>query len=196
MKSIIFSSIALFALSGQLLSQPLETGDTIPDTTLRDASGAEHKLQDLVKDKPAVLIFYRGGWCPFCTKHLAALADIEQQVRDAGHQILAISPDQPSELAETPDRDQLGYRLLSDSGMETTKAFGIAFQVPADRVAIYKSEHGIDLEAASGETHHMLPHPAVYVAGSDGVIRFAHVNEDFKVRLEPEKIIEVVNGKE
>lgn len=76
--------------------------------------------------------------------------------------------------------------------METAKAFGSTFQVPAELVSKYKTEYQIDLEAASSQTHHLLPHPAVYVIGTDGIIRFAHVNEDYKVRLEPDKILEVV----
>lgn len=124
-----------------------------------------------------------------------AVAEIEKDILATGHQILAISPDQPAKLAETPDREKLNYRLLSDSNMETAKAFGISFQVPNELVSKYKDEYQIDLEAASGQTHHLLPHPAVYVVGTDGKIRFAHVNEDYRVRLEPEKILEVVKGR-
>jgi len=120
--------------------------------------------------------------------------EIEKDILAAGHQILAISPDQPSKIAETPDRESLGYTLLSDSSMETAKAFGITFQVPAELVSKYKNEYQIDLEAASGQTHHLLPHPAVYVIGTDGIIRFVHVNEDYKVRLEPAEILEAVKG--
>lgn len=59
-------------------------------------------------------------------------------------------------------------------------------------VAIHKSEYGIDLKAASVQTHHLLPHPAVFVVDARGVIRFAHVNPDYKIRLEPEKILEAI----
>ncbi|MGF1678896.1 MAG: peroxiredoxin-like family protein [Candidatus Methylacidiphilales bacterium] len=192
MKCFLLFSILLSALAGELLARPLAAGDSIPDTSLLDEAGKAVKLNDLVREQPAVLIFYRGGWCPYCTRHLSALAAIEKDILAAGHQILAISPDQPAKLAETPDRENLNYRLLSDSTMETAKAFGITFQVPAELVSKYKNEYQIDLEAASGQTHHLLPHPAVYVVGTDGVIRFAHVNEDYKVRLEPGKILEAV----
>lgn len=52
----------------------------------------------------------------------------------------------------------------------------------------------IDLEAASGRTHHLLPHPAVFVADTGGTIRFAHVNPDYKVRLEPKSILEAAKA--
>lgn len=169
-------------------------GDAAPEVTLRTDKDAAFDLHAALKQKPAVLIFYRGGWCPYCTKHLAALAGIEKDLADAGFQLLAISTDQPSKLREKPENGALGYQLLSDSRMIAAKAFGIAFQVPDELVAKYKSGFGIDLEAASGQTHHLLPHPAVYVVDQKGVIRFAHVNEDYKVRLEPEKVLEAARA--
>ncbi|MDP3851705.1 MAG: peroxiredoxin-like family protein [Luteolibacter sp.] len=195
MKRIPFITLLSLAVSSAFLvaeEKPpahLKTGDPIPDVVLRDADGGEFKLREHIAKQPAVLIFYRGGWCPFCTKHLMALVDIKDKLVANGYQLLAISTDQPAKLKETPNREKLGYTLLSDSDMATAKAFKISFQVPDELVAKYKSEYQIDLEAASGKTHHLLPHPAVFVVGKDGVIRFAHVNPDYKTRLDPEAIL-------
>lgn len=164
-------------------------GDPLPDLTLRTDKDAAFSLRDSVKQKPAVLIFYRGGWCPYCTKHLSALGGIQKDLADAGFQLLAISTDQPAKLREKPENAALGYTLLSDSQMTAAKAFGISFQVDDATLDKYKG-YGIDLEAASGQTHHQLPHPAVFVVDQKGIIRFAHINEDYKARLEPEKILE------
>lgn len=192
-KLLLISAILVLPLSlmAQTPFTPLKAGASVPDVTLKMDAGKTVSLRKMVSEKPAVLIFYRGGWCPYCTKHLSAVMDIEAAVLDAGYQILAISPDQPAKLAETPDREKLGFTLLSDSLMDASKGFGIAFEVDAATREKYK-EYGIDLEKASGQSHYLLPHPAVYVVGTDGVIRFAHVNEDYKVRLEPEKILEAV----
>ncbi len=137
--------------------------------------------------------FYQGGWCPFCTKHLAALASIEKDLAAAGFQLLAISTDAPANLREKPEHQTLTYTLLSDSTMDAAKAFGIAFTVPDDVLVKYKG-YGIDLEAASGQKHHLLPHPAVFVVDKTGVIRFAHVNSDYKTRLDPAKILEAARA--
>ena len=139
-----------------------------------------------------MLIFYRGGWCPFCTRHLKDLAGIEDDLNKAGAQLFAISMDTPAKLKATPARDQLHYRLLSDSDAVAIKAFGIAFKVDDATVEKYKG-YGINLDAASGKDHHLLPHPAVFVTNTNGVIRFAHVNADYKVRLEPKKILAAVS---
>lgn len=174
-------------------SAPLKVGDKIPDVTLRTEEGKEVKLRSLVAEKPTTLIFYRGGWCPFCTRHLKELNGIEKDIAAEGAQLLAISMDQPEKLKATPSHDQLGYKLLSDSEAAAIKAFGIAFRVEDATIEKYKT-YKIDLEAASGEKHHLLPHPAVFVAGTNGVIRFAHVNTDYKVRLEPAKVLQAIKA--
>lgn len=189
----------VFLMSSLVKAEPAsawaKVGDTVPDVKLLTEDDAAVSLREVVKEKPAVLIFYRGGWCPYCNRHLGALAEIEGKVLAAGYQILAISPDQPAKLKAAPNREKLGYRLLSDRKAEVAQALGIAFEVPAELVAKYKNEYQIDLEAASGETHHLLPHPAVFVVGRDGVIRYVHVNPDYKIRLTPEEILAIIEAK-
>ncbi len=177
-------------------SEPLVTGQSIPDPALRTEEGAAVKLSEALDGRPSVLIFYRGGWCPYCTKHLSALASIEAELLEAGYRIFAISPDQPSVIRETPDRENLKYTLLSDSSAAAAKAFGLVFQVPGELVSKYKNEYQIDLEAASGMDHHQLPHPAVFIVDAAGVIQFVHVDENYRERLEPEKILEAVRASE
>ena len=172
---------------------PLKVGDSIPDVKLRTEDDKEVSLRKLVSEKPTVLIFYRGGWCPFCNRHLQSLAGIEDDLNKAGVQLLAISMDQPAKLKATPDREKLHYRLLSDSDATAATAFGIAFKVDDKTVEKYKG-YGINLDVASGNDHHILPHPAVFIANTNGVIRFAHVNPDYKVRLEPAKVLEAARA--
>jgi len=189
MKLITLTTLgAAFALSA-VAAEPLKPGDSLPDVPVKTVENRSVPLKQLVAGKPTVLIFYRGGWCPFCTKHLSGLAEIQDDLKAAGFQMLAISMDQPSKLKETPNYDQLDYLLLSDSDATAAEAFGLVFTVPDDLVTKYKNNYKIDLEAASGQTHHKLPHPAVFIVSADGTIQFAYVNEDYKVRLEPNKIL-------
>lgn len=169
--------------------EPIAKGDPVPEVEVLDAESQTVALREITRAKPTALVFYRGGWCPFCTRHLMALAEAKDDLTSAGFQIIAISPDQPAKIKSTPNRDKLDYTLISDSTMEAAKAFGIAFKVPDDLVERYKTQHGIDLEAASGQTHHLLPHPSVYLIDQKGNIRFAHVDPDYKKRLAPEAIL-------
>jgi len=121
---------------------------------------------------------------------LAELAKVKGELRERGIDILALSPDRPELVKRNQDNSAFDYRLLSDNDMEAALAFGIAFQVEEELVRMYKENHSIDLEADSGRNHHLLPHPAVYLVDSEGVVRYAHVNPDYRDRLSAEEILQ------
>jgi peroxiredoxin len=119
---------------------------------------------------------------------LVQLRDLEPDLIQMGIQLLAVSPDRPAKLRETIAKHNLGYRLLSDSNMSAAQAFHIAYRVDEGTLK-YLREHGIDLEEASGEGHHLLPVPAVFLVGTDGLIQFEYVNPDYRVRLQPDLLL-------
>ena len=167
----------------------LKVGDSIPDVTLRTVDNQEVKLRTLVAEKPTVLIFFRGGWCPFCNAQLGSLVGIEQELNKEGVQLIAIGMDQPSKLRETMQHDKVDYTLLSDSDASAVKAFGIAYKVDDGTLARMKS-FNVDLDAATGNSDHILPHPSVFVVNTSGIIRFAHADTNFRVRLPASKVLE------
>lgn len=119
---------------------------------------------------------------------MGALGTVEPKLLELGYQVLAVSPDRPAKLHETHEKFAFGYRLLSDSRMQAASAFGIAFTVDDATLLKYKG-YGIDLEEASGESHHVLPVPSVFIAGTDGIIRFVYTNPDYRERLAPDEVI-------
>ena len=169
-------------------TRPLKAGDRLPAVEVTDVEGRALDLSRVVAAKPAVIIFYRGGWCPYCNRHLGALGTIEPRLVKLGYQVLAISADRPAKVLVTREKFGFHYRLLSDSTMEAARAFGIAFKVDDGTLQKYQG-YGIDLEAASGETHHLLPVPSVFIGGTDGVIRYAYSNPDYKVRVSPKEVL-------
>lgn len=181
------SNPGLVALSAEEI-QPLQVGTMIPGITLREIKGNEIALKSLISKKPTVLVFYRGGWCPYCNLQLGHLKEIEQQIIDAGWQIIAVSPDRPDKLYETMEEHQMKYTLLSDSTMQASMKFGIAFKVDNGTVEKYRS-YGIDLDDASGQNHHMLPVPAVFLIGTDGIIKFTYANPDYRIRLDTQVLL-------
>jgi peroxiredoxin len=102
------------------------------------------------------------------------LREIEPQLKNLNVQLLAISPDQPSKLI-----------LLSDSDMVTARSFRVAYKLDDQTLAEFK-KYNIDVDEASGQRHHMLPVPAVFLVTTNGLIQFEYVNPDYKVRLDPE----------
>lgn len=166
---------------------PLLLGSAMPDAAMQTIDGKPTRLKDQVNSKPTVLVFYRGGWCPYCNTQLSELRKIRKPLEDMGYQMIAISPDLPVELNKTLDKDQLDYTLLSDSKAEALTAFGIGFRVDDATIKEYKS-YGIDLEKASGENHHALPVPSVFIVDGMGVLQFSYSHPDYKVRV-PGKVV-------
>lgn len=168
---------------------PLLIGEKIPDLILKSAENKDTQLAALFKNKKTVLVFYRGGWCPYCNMHLSALAEAEKQILDLGYQIIAISPDTPENLKITAEKDKVKYTLLSDSKGELIKATGIAFEAPEN----YKSTINV---YSNGVNTNFLPVPSVFVVNADSDILFEYISPDFKHRISSELLISVLKNLE
>ncbi len=161
--------------------------------TLKELNNNKIQLSKALNNRQSILIFYRGGWCPYCNKHLKDLKNIEKDLQDLGYQIIAISPEKASELAKTKDGLSLPYTLLSDSQLNAAKHFDLAFTVDSETLKKY-SKYGIDLEKSSGEKHHGLPVPSVLIISKKGEIVFKHSDKNYKKRLSSKEILEVAKN--
>ncbi|MGB5292276.1 MAG: peroxiredoxin-like family protein [Lysobacterales bacterium] len=168
--------------------QPLLIGMKAPSFTVRDVRNQTVKFAAGEQVKPIVLSFFRGGWCPYCNLHLSEMRLAEEQLKDMGFDIWFISIDKPELLLASLDDPDVGYTIYSDSALSATRAFGLAFRVDDELNQKYL-KWDIDLEKASGEDHHVLPAPATYIIGTDGIINFAYINPDYKVRLHPDVLL-------
>lgn len=156
---------------------PLLAGENIPKISLIDINGKSFDLNAAVASKPTILIFYRGGWCPYCSKQLAGLQDIQADLTKMGYQILAVSTDSPENLKKSQTKEGLTYTLLSDADIAVSKQFGIAYKSPAN--------YDKFLPATSGgkNTDKLLPVPSVFILNKKGSIRFEYINPDITQRL-------------
>jgi peroxiredoxin len=168
---------------------PLGVGSAIPAVTVRNPDGSEHRLGPGPLARPMVLIFYRGGWCPYCNRHLGALKKIEPQLVSLGYDLVFLSADRPEILYSSLKEPDIHYTLLSDASMSAARAYHVAYRLDAASMKKY-GEYGVDLEAASGEKHHELPVPAAFVIDRAGVIRFEYANPDYTVRISPDVLLD------
>jgi peroxiredoxin len=167
--------------------RPRLPGQSAPAFRLLDVDGTEVSFETGALERPVVLTFYRGGWCPYCNLHLAELRTVESELRTLGFDVWFVSPDRPVLLAEGED-SKFGYRLLSDPGMNAAQSFGIASRVDEATNERYLND-GVDLEARAGDDLQVLPAPATFIVGSGGTIQFTYVNPDYSVRLAPEVLL-------
>lgn len=166
---------------------PLLNGETLPNVVLKTPDGSEHNLLDLVKQQPSVVLFYRGGWCPYCNGHLAEIQKAESEILGLGYQILAISPDSPENLKQTAEKDKLRYSLYSDADGKLIKLMGIAFKAPEKYAAMLNKSSG-------GQNEGFLPVPSVFVVDNTGTIVFEYINPDYKTRLSADLLLAVLKS--
>jgi len=168
---------------------PLSAGVHAPDALVKTVDGSIFSLGQAFASKPTVLLFYRGGWCPFCNRQLAGIQEYEQKFVSLGYQILAVCTDRPEDLRSTMDKDGLRYTLLSDRSMAASSAFRVAYQVTEDDAKKYAS-YNIALPEVPGEPgKHWLPVPSIFVIDQSGIVRFAESNPDYRVRPPAEEIL-------
>jgi peroxiredoxin len=170
----------------------IAVGQPAPDATLEDLKGKKQKLSDLYKSGPTFLIFYRGGWCPFCNLQLHELGSAKAEFDKRGVKLVAISVDKASEEAKTKAKHTLDFPLLSDSKLVAHKAFKVV-HVTAAEEAKALAGYGIDLAAYSGQKHGSFAVSSVFMVDKAGVVRFAHVDEDYQTRPSAAQLLAVAD---
>lgn len=168
---------------------PLLNGMKVPAVTLQFPDGSPVSLKALIMEKPTVILFYRGGWCPYCNQQFAELQTIEDKLIDLGYQILAISPQTPNALQAQELETEMKVQQLSDAKLDALREFGIGFYVDT-ATAIKYAAYNIDLTKDDTDTP-VLPAPAVFIVNQDGLVEFSYVNPDYKVRPSAQLILSV-----
>jgi peroxiredoxin len=172
--------------SSKILGRALREGERAPNFRLPSAKGGSVELDLLLGRGPVVLAFYRGQWCPYCNLELRAYQKALPQLQALGSSLIAISPQTPDNSLSTAEKNDLAYPVLSDVGLNVARAYGIAFDLPDDLVGLYQRQWKNDLVKWNGDGGWSLPIPATYVIDEDARIVLAHVDPDYRGRLEPE----------
>jgi peroxiredoxin len=173
----------------EILGRALQEGDRAPNFRLPNAQGGSVELNAVLKRGPVVLAFYRGQWCPYCNLELRAYQKALPQLQALGASLIAVSPQTPENSLSTAERNELAYPVLSDVGLHVARSYGVAFDLPTELVELYQRQWNNDLVKWNGEGGWSLPIPATYVIGEDTRIVLAHVDPDYRERLEPEAVL-------
>src|ERR1700744_5142552 len=169
-----------------------KAGDMAPEFTLLDPDGKPVSSRELLKKGPLVLSFYRGVWCPYCNLELQALQQALPEITARGASLIAISPQTAPNSRKSQRDNKLGFPILSDTKSEVADAFGIRFALPDYLVELYKSFKN-DLPLINDDPSWVLPMPARYVIGTDGVVAYAEVNPDYTQRPDPAELLTVLD---
>ena len=170
----------------------LKAGDKAPDFVLNDPDGKPVASRDLLAKGPLVVSFYRGVWCPYCNMELQALQAELAEIQARGANLVAVSPQTAPNSRKSQRDNKLGFPILSDPKADVANAFGIRFALPDYLVDVYKSFKN-DLPLINADPSWVLPIPARYVIGSDGIIAYAEINPDYTQRPDPSELLPVLD---
>jgi len=177
-------SSASFAQS----EMPIENADGVETGThaylweADNLDGGSVSLKKELEKGPVVLVFYRGKWCPICTRHLSNLQDSLKQITDKGAQVFAISPEQQNRAEEMREKTGVQFQLVFDKDYVISDAYGVTFTPTDKEREKYNRFLDADLENAHSDGRSDLPIPATYVISQDGKIVWRQFNPDYKVR--------------
>ena len=169
-------------------------GAVLPDVELLDVHGAPMSLFAVTGGRPAVLVFYRGAWCPYCNIALKTYQDqLLPQLNEHGIALVAISPQKPDGSLSSQQKNALAFPVMSDPGNVLTDRLGI-LTTPSAQAQAAMAQLGLDLTAANADGTPTLPMPTVVIADADHTIRWIDVHPDYTNRTEVVDIINVLDA--
>jgi peroxiredoxin len=168
--------------------EALKAGAACPSFALPSAEGEILGSDDLLAERPIVLSFYRGAWCPFCSAELEALHEAAPAIRAAGARLVAITPEVGGLPLGIKQQRGFTFDILCDIDNGVALSFGLVFRISNEMVQVFARD-GTDFPLIYGNGSWFLPIPATYIVGRDGTIAHAYVNPDFRYRLDPREIV-------
>jgi len=169
-----------------------QVGDDAVDATLIGWDGNTVKLSELWEDGPIVLMWYRGGWCPYCNLQLRAMQQSLDKLENAGARLVVLTPELPEKAKETAKANDLDIVSLYDKESAVARKYGILFQLPESVLTFYREK----LPEYNGNDAMELPLSATYVINKSGKITFAFLDANYKKRADPADVIEAVGAAE
>jgi peroxiredoxin len=168
-------------------------GGPAPDGELLDAHGQPTSLTATRAGKAVVVVFYRGGWCPYCNIALRAYeADLLPRLRSRGVELIAVSPQKPDGSLSTQQTNELSYPVVSDPGNQLGTALGILTHPTDDAVAAQRSL-GLDLTQVNADATTNVPMPTTLILDTQGVLRWIDVHPDYTTRTEVADIMSALD---
>ncbi|MBI9059216.1 MAG: AhpC/TSA family protein [Labilibaculum sp.] len=190
MKQILVVALLFFSISSiaQKKESSVLVGDKAPMFKAMDQNGNTVTSNDILEKEQLIVVFYRGQWCPLCNKHLSHLQENVAKFKEAGARLVAISPEIPVSVEKTVKKTKAEYSVLHDVDSKIMKQYGVDFVLASKMVEKYK-EYGIDLTVSNGNSDQILPVPATYVIGKDGIVKYVQYDPDYKNRSNAEEIL-------
>jgi peroxiredoxin len=178
-------------IASGIAERAVHAGALAPEFRLRDADGKAISSCDLLNSGPVLIVFYRGGWCPYCNLDLRAIQAVARELRSSGVSIVAVSQQSAHESRATERRMDLSFPSLVDHGGKLARAFGLRWKLSRDLRAA-EMESGLDLAVVNGESSWTLPMPARYLISPEGIVEYADISADYSRRGDPSELFPIL----
>jgi len=176
----------------QLGANAIKAKEKAPDFELPNADGESISLHSLLVKGPVVVAFYRGSWCPYCNLQLRALQAKLKDIHALGATLVAISPEVPDGSMTKNEISKMEFVVLSDQDAKVATQYGVSWEVPEFLMEHMRVDRNLDLETINNGNKNILPIPATFVLGADGLVKWSYVNVDYRTRSEPDEVIQAL----
>ena len=187
-----YRAVAEQALGINENGKGLPVGQKIDSVEIVDIDGEPYQIRQAWSEKTALIVFYRGGWCPYCNFQLRELAKKHEQLEAAGLQVVAISADTADKAATTLAQFDIPYPILSDPKLIAHEAFNVVLQVDDERLEWYKSK-GLLLKDWSGQEHNKVAVASAFIVDRQRRVLFSHAPTDYATRPSIDQLLSVID---
>ena len=168
----------------------LKKGTKAPNFSAVDQYGNKLNLEQILNEKPVVMFFYRGYWCPYCNQYLKKYADSLSLVEKKGARIIAVTPETSEKIDKTMDKTGVSFSILSDRNDEIMKKYKVEFHVTEEYQNKIQKGLNANIKQTNKQEEAMLPVPATYIIGQNGKIVARQFDVDYSNRASVQWILE------
>jgi peroxiredoxin len=158
-----------------------QIGEPMPSFVLPDETGQTVSLDDLLNRGSVAVTFHRGHWCPYCRININALAQAHKELTADGGQIIAIMPDRQKFVADFKLQANVPFPILTDKDNGYALSLNLTIWVGAEIQKMLESR--LDVPTFHGNNSWILPIPATFVVGRDGLIKARFIDPDYRKRM-------------
>jgi peroxiredoxin len=166
-------------------------GDPMPPFILPDEAGRLVELNSLLGKGPVAVMFYRGHWCPYCGLNMRAVIQAFDQINAVGGQVVAIMPEVQEYTEKFKIESGAPFPVLTDLDNGYALSLNLAIWLGSE-IQRLLSYH--DMSSFHGNDGWVLPIPATFVVGRDGLVKARFVDPDFRKRMEIDDLIAALKG--
>jgi peroxiredoxin len=166
-------------------------GEEMPPFVLPDENGHLISLPSLLAQGAVAVMFFRGHWCPYCRLNMRAVIQSEARIKSMGARIVAIMPETQAFTEQFKADSDAPFPMLTDLDNGYALSINLAIWLDAEiqRLLSYQ-----DMAKFHGNEGWMLPIPAVFVVGRDGIVKARFVDPDFRKRMEIDDLLEALES--